>query len=276
MAAVPGPGPFVPAEPGRTGSPDGGPEPADGAPPGGVYVPLPSTARSTGGATVERAGDAPGGGTASGAGGSAGAPRDPAPRSEAAEGGAPWERAPRPAAPGLERLAAELAGTVRTVVDYPAPAQRFHDVTPIFQAPELFRGTVEALAEEARRRGAEVVAGIDPRGLLLGPCVALRLGLPFVPVAAPGTLPGDTRVADRRLERAVPLRLAVQRGRLRSGERVLLVDDLLVTGATAATAAGLLEEVGGIVAGVAFVAEVERGGGRRRLGRYNVFSILAL
>lgn len=270
MAAVPGPGPFVPAEPGRTGSPDGGPEPAAGAPPGGVYVPVPTTARSPGGAAGERAGVVPG------AGGSPGAPRDSAPRSEAVEGRAPRERAPRPAAPGLESLVAELAGTVRTVADYPAPGQRFHDVTPIFQAPELFRGTVDALAEEARRRGAEVVAGIDPRGLLLGPCVALRLGLPFVPVAAPGTLPGDTRVADRRLERAVPLRLAMQRGRLRAGERVLLVDDLLVTGATAATAAGLLEEVGGIVAGVAFVAEVAGGEGRRRLGPYNVFSILAL
>lgn len=202
----------------------------------------------------------------------------------------PWVRteegAPRDTAAGPTRLApsagpyqslqAELRTLVRRVPDFPRPGARFWDATPLFQAPDLLRRAVDALAAEAEGGGAEAIAGIDPRGLLLAPPVALRLELPFVPVAAPGTLPGELVTAERRGEGAVPLRLAVQRGRLTPGQRVVIVDDLIQSGSTAATAARLLESVGAIVAGLAFLLEDSAEEGRRLLGRYNVFSLLML
>lgn len=149
-------------------------------------------------------------------------------------------------------------------------------MTPLLQSPALFRRVVTALAEEAEARGAEAVAGIDPRGILLAPAVALELAVPFIPVAAPGTLPGNTASAERREERAIPLRLAVQKGRILPGQRVALLDDLLISGSTATTAARLLEEQGGIVAGIGVVVEVRTGHAPRNVGRYNIFSLLVL
>lgn len=181
-----------------------------------------------------------------------------------------------PVSAPYEALGGELRALVRHVPDFPRPGARFWDVTPLFQAPDLLRRVVDAVAVEAEARGAEAIAGIDPRGLLLAPPVALRLGLPFVPVAAPGTLPGELVAAERRGEGAVPLRLAVQRGRLGSGQRVVIVDDLIQSGSTAATASRLLESVGAIVAGLAFLLEDAGGQGRRLLGRYNVFSLVVL
>jgi adenine phosphoribosyltransferase len=191
----------------------------------------------------------------------------------------PRDRPPRLAPPREEGRAA-LAGTLRAIIriipDFPRMGDRFPDTTPLLHAPELLRRVVNALSTAAEVRGAEAIAGIDPRGILFGPLVAFRLALPFVPIAAPGTLAGQIRTAEGRGEGAVPLRLAVHRGRLKPGDRVVLVDDLLLTGATAATAAGLVEDVGGIVAGLLFLAEDPDAGGRRALGRYNVFSILNL
>lgn len=254
----------------------------------GPYVPpgpgMPSTERGRGGAAADtKTGWPPGVYVPTVPIGAPGALHPPRREGELrVEGGHP-EAAFTGAGPGgshvsapYEALGGELRTLVRHVPDFPRPGARFWDITPLFQAPDLLRRAVDALAAEAEARGAEAIAGIDPRGLLLAPPVALRLGLPFVPVAAPGTLPGELVAAERRGEGAVPLRLAVQRGRLGSGQRVVVVDDLIQSGSTAATAARLLESVGAIVAGLAFLLEDAGGEGRRLLGRYNVFSLVVL
>lgn len=258
------PGPYVPPAPGMPA--DGNARREVGSAAGvetpwspGVYVPSVPSPRPAGrGATR-----APRGDRGVGAG------------DRPAEGGPSAASSVATAAP-YQSLETELRALVRDVPDFPRPGARFWDATPLFQAPDLLRRTVDALAAKAEGDGAEAIAGIDPRGLLLGPPVALRLGLPFVPVAAPGTLPGEVVAAERRGEGAVPLRLAVQRGRLVPGQRIVIVDDLIQSGSTAATAARLLESVGAIVAGLAFLLEDSAGGGRRLLGRYNVFSLVVL
>ena len=159
--------------------------------------------------------------------------------------------------------------------DFPRPGILFRDVMPVFADPDLLRRVAERLAREAEDRGAERIAGIESRGFLLAVPVALALDLPFLAIRKRGKLPGETRSISYDLEYGSG-HLEVQVDGLARGERVVLVDDLLATGGTAAAAAELLETLDGIVAGVSFLVELSELEGRERLSRYNKFSILVL
>lgn len=183
---------------------------------------------------------------------------------------------PAAAAEGPDALLPDdVRRVIRDVPDFPRPGILFRDVTPVFADPELFRRVSRRLAREARRRGAERVAGIESRGFLLGTPVALMLDVPFVTVRKEGKLPGETRTVSYDLEYGSG-HLEVQADAIAPGERVVVVDDLLATGGTAAGAAELLEGLDGTVAGMCFLIELAALHGRNRLGRYNTFSILEL
>lgn len=176
---------------------------------------------------------------------------------------------------GRGELAEALRRTVREHPDFPRPGILFRDIVPVLGDPLLFRRVTGALAEETRRLEARAVAGIESRGFLLGAPVAVQLGLPFVPIRKRGKLPGETVVAEYELEYGTA-HLELQRDRIRPGDRVALIDDLLATGGTAAAAAGLIQRLGGTVAGIAFLIELRALDGRRSLDNYNILSLLVL
>lgn len=167
-----------------------------------------------------------------------------------------------------------LRALIRAVPDFPRPGVLFRDITPLLHDINAFRAANDAIAEGARPFDATVVAGIEARGFIFGVPVAERLGLPFVPVRRPGKLPADAASVNYELEYG---RDALELHRQPSiyGERVLVVDDLLATGGTAAATAHLVTEVGGTVAGFAFLIELAGLGGRAQLDGGRVHAVLS-
>ncbi|HOS93259.1 MAG TPA: adenine phosphoribosyltransferase [Armatimonadota bacterium] len=170
----------------------------------------------------------------------------------------------------------ELVGVkdrIRSVPDFPAPGILFRDITPVLGAPELLRQSVEALTGYARSRRAEVIAGIESRGFVFGVPVALALGVPFVPIRKAGKLPADTVSAEYALEYGTA-KIEMHRDAFGPGRRVVIVDDLLATGGTAAAAAQLVSQLEGEVAGMAFLIELVSLNGRSRLTAWDVASFV--
>lgn len=174
---------------------------------------------------------------------------------------------------GQGGLAAQVAGLVLDVPDFPQPGITFKDLTPVFADPQVFRAVVGWVAELVGRHPVHAVAGIESRGFLLGAPAALELGVPFVPVRKSGKLPRAVIEESYQLEYGSAT-VAVHADALRPGARVLIVDDVLATGGTAAAAAALVERSGATVAGVAVLLELAALGGRRRLAPLAVDALL--
>lgn len=166
-----------------------------------------------------------------------------------------------------------LKELVRAVPDFPIPGILFRDVTPLLRDPRGLRDVVDRLAEEFRGAGIDVVAGIESRGFLFGAPLAMALDVGFVPIRKPGRLPYDKVSREYALEYGTNV-LEMHADAVQAGERVLLVDDLLATGGTAAAGAHLVEAVGGVVAAAAFVIELEFLAGRKALSGYEVRSLI--
>jgi adenine phosphoribosyltransferase len=161
-------------------------------------------------------------------------------------------------------MAVDLKEYIATIPDYPIEGVMFRDVTPILQHGEAFRETVNQLAAIAKELKADVICGPESRGFIFGAPVAVELGIGFVPVRKPGKLPRETISCKYDLEYGSN-ELFMHRDSVNPGERVLIVHDLLATGGTARAAATMIEELGGIVAGYAFVIELEGLPGRKML-----------
>ena len=159
---------------------------------------------------------------------------------------------------------ADLLQLVRTVPDFPKPGIAFRDLTPLFADGAALRTLVDELVERCRPMGCEVVVGIEARGFLVGPPMACAMGVGFVPVRKPGKLPRPTHGVDYALEYGTD-RLEVHREDLHPGQAVLIVDDLLATGGTAAACTTLVETAGARVCGYGFIAELRDLAGRQRL-----------
>ncbi len=173
--------------------------------------------------------------------------------------------------PDQEGEIAALRALVRDVPDFPQPGILFRDITPLLGDARAFRAAVDAIA--AAHRGVESVVAIESRGFIFGAPVAYALGVGLVPVRKLGRLPGATLSESYDLEYGTNT-VEVHRDAIRSGERVLIVDDLLATGGTIRAAATLVERLGGVVAGVAVLAELSALNGRALLGGYEVTSLI--
>jgi len=180
---------------------------------------------------------------------------------------------PANAAAGLQAARAVLSSLVRDVPDFPEPGVLFKDINPVLADPSAFSTVVDALAGIARAAGATTVTGIEARGFLLAAPVALATQARLVPIRKAGKLPGATaaRTYDLEYGRAT---LEVQQDALRPGERVLLIDDVLATGGTAAAAAGLVSDAGAEVVGMAVLIELLFLKGRGRLPGLPVTALL--
>lgn len=160
-------------------------------------------------------------------------------------------------------VGALLLQHTRDVPDFPSPGVMFKDVTPLFADHAAFDACLDALAQHWAGR-VDVVAGVEARGFVLAPPLALRLELPFVPVRKQGKLPGDVESQTYDLEYGTAT-IEVQRDALGRGQRVLIVDDVLATGGTANAAAALVQRCGARVAGYAFLLELGFLAGRSAL-----------
>lgn len=164
---------------------------------------------------------------------------------------------------------AEIKALVRTIPDFPSPGIQFRDITPLVGHGKGFAASVEWLANAAAECGAEAIAGMEARGFIFGAAVAARLSLPFIVVRKPGKLPCATIGVDYALEYGTD-RLEIDPGSVAAGQRVVIVDDLLATGGTAAATAQLLRAGGGVVDHALFAIELPDLGGAQRLGELGV------
>ena len=172
-------------------------------------------------------------------------------------------------------MAVKLEDYIATIPNYPIEGVLFRDVTPILQHGEAFKTAVDQLAEIGRELKADVICGPESRGFIFGAPVALELGIGFVPVRKPGKLPRETISCKYDLEYGSN-ELFMHKDSVEKGQRVLIVDDLLATGGTVKAAATMIEELGGIVAGYAFVIELEGLPGRKMLEDYDVRALMVL
>jgi len=171
------------------------------------------------------------------------------------------------------KISNELKTYIREVPDFPKPGILFYDITTLLKQPQPLARLVDALAERYAGQGIEVVAGIEARGFIFGPALAYRLGAGFVPIRKPRKLPAATVSVEYSLEYGTD-RIEMHRDAIAPGQRVLIVDDLIATGGTAAASAQLVEQVGGIVVGLAFVVELTFLPGRQKLAGREVFSLM--
>lgn len=179
---------------------------------------------------------------------------------------------------GLAGLGAQRASRVlelvRAVPDYPGPGITFRDITGLLADGEAFGHVVEALGDVARAAGGiDLVAGMEARGFLIGAPLATHLGVGFVPLRKAGKLPPPTDTVTYDLEYGTAT-IELRSGTLPPGARVLVVDDVLATGGTAAAGAELVERGGGVVVGLAFLMELEGLGGRERLAGRDVTTLV--
>ncbi|WP_371658693.1 adenine phosphoribosyltransferase [Streptomyces sp. NBC_00280] len=157
-----------------------------------------------------------------------------------------------------------LLSRIRDVADYPEPGVMFKDITPLLADPEAFTALTDALADIAVRSGATKIVGLEARGFILGAPVAVRAGLGFIPVRKAGKLPGATLSQAYDLEYG-SAEIEVHAEDLSTGDRILIVDDVLATGGTAEASIQLIRRAGAEVAGIAVLMELGFLNGRARL-----------
>jgi len=167
----------------------------------------------------------------------------------------------------------DLKKLIRTVPDWPKKGILFYDITTLLKDKAGLKQLIDSFAGHYAGRPVDIVFGIEARGFIFGPALAYRLGAGFVPVRKPNKLPAETRRVSYELEYGTDS-LEVHRDAVRPGDRVLIVDDLLATGGTAAAAVKLARELGAEVVGVGVVIELEFLNGRSRLRGEDVFSLL--
>ena len=166
-----------------------------------------------------------------------------------------------------------LKKLIREVPDFPKPGILFYDITTLLKDGPGFRAVIDALKDHYQGSGVETVIGIEARGFIFAPALAYALGAGFVPVRKPKKLPSDRVSVSYQLEYGTDS-LEIHKDAIANGHSVLIVDDLLATGGTAAAVTKLVEQVGGKVAGAGFVIELSFLNGRRKLEGYDVFSLL--
>jgi adenine phosphoribosyltransferase len=168
----------------------------------------------------------------------------------------------------------DLKKLIREIPDYPKPGILFYDLTTLLADRDGFHALVDRLCSHYNgKQKVDVVAGIEARGFIFAPALAYRLGAGFVPVRKPKKLPWKTASMTYQLEYGTDS-LEIHQDAVKPGERVLICDDLLATGGTAAAAAALIRKLGGEVAGAAFAVELNFLNGRAKLPGIDAFSLI--
>lgn len=170
-------------------------------------------------------------------------------------------------------MTVDLKKRIRTVPDFPKKGILFRDITPLLIDPEAFSLVNDLFYERYAKLGFDKIASIESRGFIFGSTLAYRIGKGFIPLRKPGKLPWKT-VEERYTLEYGEASLEMHVDAVVSGERILIVDDLLATGGTAEAAAHLVERQGGVVAELSFLVELSDLGGSRKLERWPTHSFI--
>jgi adenine phosphoribosyltransferase len=167
----------------------------------------------------------------------------------------------------------DLKKLIREIPNYPKPGILFYDLTTLLKDKDGFRTLVDQLCDHYGDHKVDVVVGVEARGFILAPALAYRLGAGFVPVRKPKKLPGKTTQVSYQLEYGTDT-LEIHEDAIQPGQTVIVSDDLLATGGTAAATVKLVKKLGGKVSGVAFAVELTFLNGRAKLPGLDVFSLI--
>lgn len=173
----------------------------------------------------------------------------------------------------MEKDIAAIRTAIRDIPDFPKPGIVFKDITPLLGNGPLFARTIDLLADRYRNQRVDTVLGIESRGFIIGAALAYKLGAGFCIVRKPGKLPYETHSASYALEYGIDT-LEIHIDAIPANARVIIADDLIATGGTAAATAELVSQLGGTVVECAFVIELSFLKGREKLKPYGVFSLL--
>lgn len=169
--------------------------------------------------------------------------------------------------------AVDLAAHIRDIPDFPKPGITFKDITPMLANPAAFRAVIDGVTDRFNADSIDVVLGIEARGFILGAPIADRLQAGFVPVRKAGKLPWEIEQEEYELEYGADL-LEIHRDAVSPGQRVLITDDVIATGGTAAATARLVKRLGGEIVGFGFIIELAFLAGRSKLPNHRIESLL--
>jgi len=173
----------------------------------------------------------------------------------------------------MQVTAAEIERTIRNIPDFPKAGIQFKDITPVLADARLFSGCIDLLCDTVKPGMVDAVVGIDARGFIFAAAAAVKLQAGFVPIRKKGKLPFQTHEEQYDLEYGTAT-VAVHVDALKPGSRVLLIDDLLATGGTAAAAAALVQKLGAKILEISFLIELKFLNGREKLKGHKVSSLV--
>ncbi|CAL9090267.1 unnamed protein product [Musa textilis] len=174
---------------------------------------------------------------------------------------------------GEDHRLPRIASAIRVIPDFPKPGIMFQDITTLLLDPKAFRDTIDMFVERYRDQEITIIAGVEARGFIFGPPIALAIGAKFVPMRKPKKLPGEVISEEYSLEYGTD-RMEMHVGAVQPGDRALVIDDLIATGGTLSAAIRLLERVGAEVVECACVIELPELKGRERLGGTPLFVLV--
>lgn len=167
----------------------------------------------------------------------------------------------------------DFKSKIRVIEDFPQEGIRFKDITTLLKDGEAYKAAINQLAEFAKDKEIDLIAGPEARGFVVGSPLSYSLGVGFIPIRKSGKLPYETIEASYNLEYGKDA-LAVHKDAIQPGQRVLIADDLLATGGTIQTTIELIEKLGGVVVGAAFLIELSYLDGRDKLKDVDLFSLI--
>jgi adenine phosphoribosyltransferase len=167
----------------------------------------------------------------------------------------------------------DLKEYIRDVPDFPQEGIIFKDITTLLKEPAAFKYVVDSFVDEYKDKGIEGIVAMDARGFIFGAPLAYQLGVPFMLGRKPGKLPAECVSASYELEYGTDS-LEMHTDSISQGQKILIVDDLLATGGTMSAVIELVEKLGGVIAGIAFVVELTFIPGRVRIGDYPILSLV--
>ena len=171
-------------------------------------------------------------------------------------------------------MSGELKKLIRNVPDFPQPGIIFRDITPLLADAQALSLATRRMAEPFRRLKVDRVLGAESRGFIFGALVARELNCGFAPIRKPGKLPGKTISAQYQLEYGAD-KLQIHTDAFQTGQKILMVDDLLATGGTMAASCQMVEKLGGNIVGISFLIELIFLKGRQKLGNYTIHSLIS-
>jgi len=167
----------------------------------------------------------------------------------------------------------KLSRRIRNVPDFPKPGIQFKDITTLLKDGKSFVEVIDKFDEKYRSRNVDIIVGIESRGFIFGGALAYKLGVGFVPIRKPGKLPADTISEEYELEYGTET-MEIHSDAIMPGQNILIIDDLIATGGTMEAATRLIERLGGVIVGIAYLIDLTFLKGSEKVNRYDRYCLI--